>query len=72
MAQIYDTLLHQSKTKVMAYLMMCLGLVELALSSKRCSDWDYTKKEGTKSCWDKPGAGVGETELNPPRKEPSS
>ena len=56
----------------MAYLMMCLGLVELALSSKRCSDWDYTKKEGTKSCWDKPGAGVGETELNPPRKEPSS
>ena len=23
-----------------------------------------TKKAGTKSCWDKPGAGVGETELN--------
>ena len=53
-----------NKTKVIGYLMMCLGLVELALNSKRCSDWDYTKKEGTKSCWDKPGAGVGETELN--------
>ncbi len=47
-----------------AYLMMCLGLVELAMSSKRCADWDYAKREGTKSCWDRPGAGVGETELN--------
>lgn len=53
-----------NKTKVIGYLMMCLGLVELALSSKRCSDWDYTKREGTKSCWDRPGAGQGETELN--------
>jgi hypothetical protein len=53
-----------NNTKVMGYLMMCLGLVELALNSKRCSDWDYTKKAGTKSCWDRPGAGVGETELN--------
>ena len=26
--------------------------------------WDYTKKDGTKSCWDRPGAGFGETELN--------
>ena len=53
-----------NKTKVMGYLMMCLGLVELALNTKRCSDWDYTKREGTKSCWDRPGAGEGETELN--------
>ncbi len=43
--------------------MMVLGLVELALNTKRCSEWDYIKKEGTKSCWDRPGAGLGETEI---------
>ena len=48
----------------MGYLMMCLGLVELALSTTRCADWDYAKREGAKSCWDRPGAGGGETELN--------
>ncbi|AMV31673.1 Putative amidoligase enzyme [Pirellula sp. SH-Sr6A] len=53
-----------NKTKVVGYLMMVLGLVELALNTKRCSDWDYIKKEGTKSCWDRPGAGLGETEIN--------
>ncbi len=53
-----------NKTKVLGYLMMCLGLVELALSTRRCADWDYAKREGTKSCWDRPGAGIGETELN--------
>ncbi len=53
-----------NKTKVVGYLMMCLGLVELALNTKRCADWDYAKREGTKSCWDRPGAGIGETELN--------
>jgi hypothetical protein len=53
-----------NKTKVTGYIMMCLGLVELALTSKRCSDWDYIKREGTRSCWDRPGAGMGETELN--------
>ena len=53
-----------NKTKVVGYLMMVLGLVELALNSKRCADWDYAKKDGTKSCWDRPGAGLGETELN--------
>ncbi len=53
-----------NKTKVVGYLMMVLGLVELALNSRRCSEWDYAKKEGTKSCWDRPGAGLGETELN--------
>lgn len=53
-----------NKTKVAGYLMLCLGLVELALSAKRCSNWNYTKKEGAKSCWDRPGAGAGETELN--------
>jgi hypothetical protein len=51
-------------TKVLGYIQMCLGLVELALSSKRCSDWNYTKTEGKRSCWDRPGAGDGETELN--------
>lgn len=50
-------------TKVAGYLMMCLGLVELAMNASRCSSWNYTKKEGAKSCWDRPGAGEGETEL---------
>jgi hypothetical protein len=53
-----------NKTKAAGYLMMCLGLVELALSTRRCSGWDYIKRTGTKSCWDRPGAGEGETELN--------
>jgi hypothetical protein len=53
-----------NKTKVAGYLMLCLGLVELALNTTRCPDWDYEKREGTKSCWDRPGAGDGETELN--------
>jgi len=53
-----------NKTKAAGYLMMCLGLVELALNTTRCADWDYAKREGTKSCWDRPGAGEGETELN--------
>ena len=53
-----------NKTKVAGYLMMCLGLVELALSTRRCSGWDYIKRAGTRSCWDRPGAGAGETELN--------
>ena len=53
-----------NKTKVAGYIMLCLALVELALNSKRCPDWDYQKREGTKSCWDRPGAGDGETELN--------
>jgi hypothetical protein len=53
-----------NKTKVVGYLMLCLGLAELALNTTRCADWDYAKREGTKSCWDRPGAGEGETELN--------
>jgi hypothetical protein len=53
-----------NKTKVAGYLMMCLGMVELALNTTLCADWDYAKREGTKSCWDRPGAGDGETELN--------
>lgn len=53
-----------NKRKVLGYLMMCLGLVELALNSKRCADWDYEKRDGAKSCWDRPAAGPGETELN--------
>ncbi|MFN9245473.1 MAG: amidoligase family protein [Planctomycetota bacterium] len=52
-----------NKTKVLGYLMMCLGLVELALTTRRCAVWDYAKTAGTKSCWDRPGAGIGETEL---------
>ncbi|WP_146440712.1 amidoligase family protein [Crateriforma conspicua] len=53
-----------NKQKIAGYLQLVLGLVELALNSKRCSGWDYAKKPGTKSCWDRPGAGEGETELN--------
>ena len=43
---------------------MVLGLVELALTSRRCADWDYAKRDGARSCWDRPGAGEGETEIN--------
>lgn len=53
-----------NKTKVIGYLMLCLGLVELALSSKRLGDWNYEKQPGKKSCWDRPGAKDGETEVN--------
>jgi hypothetical protein len=53
-----------NKKKIAGYIMLCLGLVELALNTRRCSDWDYTKRAGTRSCWDRPGAGEGETELN--------
>jgi hypothetical protein len=53
-----------NKLKVIGYLMLCLGLVELALTSTRCADWDYAKPAGKRSCWDRPGAGDGETELN--------
>lgn len=52
-------------TKIAGYIMMCVGLVELALTTRRRSSWDYTKRNGTnRSCWDRPGAGEGETELN--------
>ena len=53
-----------NRIKIAGYIMLCLGLVELAISAKRRSSWDYAKREGTKSCWDRPGAGQGETELN--------
>ncbi len=53
-----------NKTKVVGYLMMVLGLAELTMNTKRCADWDYNKKDGTKRCRDRPGAGLGETELN--------
>jgi hypothetical protein len=53
-----------NKSKVLGHLLMVLGLVELALTSRRCADWDYARRDGTKSCWDRPGAGEGETEIN--------
>lgn len=53
-----------NKTKVAGYIQMCLGLVELALNSTRKSEWNYEKAEGKKSCWDRPGAAAGETDLN--------
>lgn len=51
-------------TKVLGHLMMVLGLVELALNTKRCAAWDYVKREGARSAWDRNGAGNGEIELN--------
>lgn len=53
-----------SPLKVVAHLMMVLGLVELAINGKRCADWTYLKPAGTKSPWDRKDAGEGETELN--------
>ncbi len=53
-----------NKTKLIGYIQMVLGLVELALNSKRCSGWDYNKKPGTKSCCDRLPARHGQTELN--------
>lgn len=51
-----------NKTKIAGYVMMCLGLVQLALEPMRCPPWEYTKRPGTRSCWERPGD--GETELN--------
>mgnify|MGYP000707679260 CR=1 FL=1 len=51
-------------TKIAGYIMLSLGLVELAMTSRRRSSWDYEKREGAKSCWERKDAQVGETELN--------
>lgn len=51
-----------SAIKVIAYVQMVLGLVELALNTSRQAEWDYSQKAGTKSSWDRNGA--GQTELN--------
>lgn len=54
-----------NKTKVLGYLMMCLGLVELALPHDpllRLGLHEARRHEGTKSCWDRPGADHGETD----------
>ena len=50
--------------KIVGHVMTSLRLVELALASKRCSSWDYTKRIGTRSCGDRPRAFERETELN--------
>ncbi len=50
-----------NKTKVAAYIMMCVGLVELALEPMRCPGWTYTKRPGTKSLFER--GGEGESEL---------
>src|SRR5699024_88630 len=51
-------------SKITAWVQLCVGLVELACSQKRTTSWDYSKKAGTVSCWDRPGAGAGEVEVN--------
>lgn len=53
-----------NKEKVVGYIMMVLGLVELALTSKTTQDWSYTKAAGKKSAWDRDNAGPGQIELN--------
>lgn len=47
--------------KVVGYIMMVLGLVELALNTQRCADWIAT--ESGKNYWDHQDAGKGEREL---------
>lgn len=50
-------------TKIVGYIMLCLGMVELATAKTRCTAWSYAKKEATaRSCWDR--GGTGETEIN--------
>lgn len=49
-----------NKTKIAGYIQLCLGLVELALESTRCSDWTYEKRPGTKSLFERDGEGESE------------
>lgn len=48
--------------KLAAWIQMVLGLVEMAINTKRESKWDYRKQEGKKSAWD--AATDAETEVN--------
>lgn len=50
--------------KITGYIMMVLGLVELANASSRKQSWEYTKKEGKRGPWDREGRGEGETEVH--------
>lgn len=51
--------------KIAGYIMMVLGLAELALNNTRCSEWSFEKREGAaRSCWDIKDAGEGQNELN--------
>jgi len=53
-----------NKTKVIGHLLMVLGLVELALDSKRSVGWDYNAKPGKPGPWERGTAGHGEAEVN--------
>lgn len=49
-----------NKTKIAGYIMMCLGLVELALEPMRCPSWKYAKRPGTRSLFERDGEGESE------------
>jgi hypothetical protein len=49
-----------NKTKVAGYVMLCLGLVELALEPMRCPSWEYTQRPGTRSLFERDGEGESE------------
>lgn len=54
-----------SPTKIAAYVQICLGLVELAITGSRNASWEYAKRPGTKrSFWERTGAGDGENEVS--------
>lgn len=53
-----------NKEKVVGYIRMVLGLVELALEGGRQADWSYEPKAGKNGPWHRNNAGPGEIELN--------
>jgi hypothetical protein len=50
--------------KIAGFVQLCLGLVELALTSSRRQSWNYEQKPGTKGPWARDSRGPGETELH--------
>lgn len=50
--------------KILGHVCTCLGLVELALHSKRRTTWTYERRPGTEPAWAKAAnAGIGEVEV---------
>lgn len=53
-----------NKEKVVGYIRMVLGLVQIALEGGRSASWNYEVKPGKKGPWHRDAAGPGEIELN--------
>ncbi len=53
-----------NKEKVVGYIMMVLGLVELALDQTRSVGWSYDAKPGKPGPWERAAKGHGESEVN--------